>query len=50
LRLQRNGIVLLSRGRAEQDGKLGQIIRVRNLDFSNVLKAQVTGRSEVMLY
>jgi len=49
LRLERNGIVLTSRGRAEQDGKLGQIIRVRSLDFSTVLRAHVTGRSEVML-
>jgi flagella basal body P-ring formation protein FlgA len=49
LRLERNGIVLTSMARAEQDGRLGQVIRVRNLDFSTVLKAQVTGRAEVML-
>jgi flagella basal body P-ring formation protein FlgA len=49
LRLERNGIVLTSLGRAEQDGKLGQIIRVRNPDFSKVLKAQVTGKAQVAL-
>jgi flagella basal body P-ring formation protein FlgA len=49
LRLQRNGVMLTSQARAEQDGRFGQIIRVRNLDFSNLLKAQVTGRSQVML-
>ncbi len=47
LRLQRNGILLTSLVRAEQDGKLGQVITVRNLDFSAVLKAQVTGRAAV---
>jgi flagellar basal body P-ring formation protein FlgA len=49
LRLQRSGIMLTSSARAEQDGRLGQVIRVRNLDFSTVLKAQVTGRSQVLL-
>jgi flagellar basal body P-ring formation protein FlgA len=49
LRLQRSGMLLTSQARAEQDGILGQIIRVRNLDFPTVLKAQVTGRSQVML-
>jgi flagella basal body P-ring formation protein FlgA len=49
IRLERNGIVLTTVARAEQDGRLGQIIRVRNLDFSTVLKAQVTGRSQVTL-
>jgi flagella basal body P-ring formation protein FlgA len=49
LRLQRNGIVLTSLVRAEQNGRLGQIIRVRNLDFSTVLSAQVTGKAEVEL-
>jgi flagella basal body P-ring formation protein FlgA len=48
IRLERNGITLTSRARAEQDGRLGQVIHVRNLDFSNVLKAQVTGRSQVV--
>jgi flagella basal body P-ring formation protein FlgA len=49
LRLERKGIVLTSQARAEQDGKLGQVIRIRSLDFSTVVKAQVTGRSQVML-
>lgn len=49
LRLERDGIVLRSRARAEQDGSLGQFIRVRNIDFDAALKAQVTGRAEVRL-
>jgi flagellar basal body P-ring formation protein FlgA len=49
LRLERDGIVLTSLAKAEQDGKLGQMIRVRNIDFSTLLKAQVTGRAEVRL-
>ncbi len=49
LRLERNGIVLSTLVRAEQNGKIGQVIRVRNLDFSKPLKAQVTGRAEVEL-
>jgi flagella basal body P-ring formation protein FlgA len=49
LQLQRNGIILNSAVRAEQDGKLGQVIRVRNTNFSSVLRAQVTGRAQVML-
>ncbi len=47
LRLERNGLVFTSLARAEQDGRLGQIIRVRNLEFSSVLEARVTGRSQV---
>lgn len=47
--LERDGIVLTSLGKAEQDGKLGQMIRVRNIDFSKLLKAQVTGRAEAKL-
>jgi flagella basal body P-ring formation protein FlgA len=47
LRLDRKGIALTSQARAEEDGSLGQVIRVRNLDFSAVLKARVTGRSQV---
>jgi flagellar basal body P-ring formation protein FlgA len=49
LQLQRNGVILNSTVQAEQDGRLGQIIRVRNRDFSAVLKAQVTGRAQVVL-
>ena len=47
LRLERNGLVLTSLARAEQDGRLGQIIRVRNIEFSSVLKAKVTGCDQV---
>jgi flagella basal body P-ring formation protein FlgA len=49
LRLERDGIVLTSLAKAEQDGRLGQIIRVRNVDFLKVLRAQVTGRAEVKM-
>ena len=49
LRLQREGIVLTSLAKAEQDGRLGQMIRVRNIDFSTILRAQVTGKAEVKL-
>jgi flagella basal body P-ring formation protein FlgA len=47
LRLERKGIHIAALARAEQDGKLGQVIRIRNLDFSRPLKAQVVGRGEV---
>jgi flagellar basal body P-ring formation protein FlgA len=46
LRLERSGLVITAQGRAEQDGRLGQIIRVRNLEFSTLLSAQVTGQAE----
>jgi flagellar basal body P-ring formation protein FlgA len=49
LRLVRNGIVLTSSVKAEQDGRLGQFIKVRNVDFSSVLKARVTGPAEVSI-
>jgi flagella basal body P-ring formation protein FlgA len=49
LRLERKGIVITSMVKAEQAGRLGQVIRVRNLDFSAVLKAQVTGPAEVRM-
>lgn len=49
LRFVRNGIVLTSSVRAEQNGRLGQFIRVRNVEFSSVLKARVTGRAEVSI-
>ncbi len=47
LRLERDGIRLAVLARAEQDGKLGQSIRIRNLDFSKALKARVVGPGEV---
>jgi flagella basal body P-ring formation protein FlgA len=46
LRLERSGLVLTALGRAEQDGRLGQTIRVRNMEFSNLLNAQITGPGE----
>jgi flagellar basal body P-ring formation protein FlgA len=49
LRLQRDGIILTSLAKAEQDGRLGQFIRIRSGDFSTFLKAQVTGRAEVRM-
>ena len=49
LRLVRNGIVLTSSVKAEQNGRLGQFIKVRNVEFSSVLKAKVTGRAEVSI-
>ncbi|MBN1571489.1 MAG: flagellar basal body P-ring formation protein FlgA [Acidobacteria bacterium] len=49
LRLEREGIVLTSFVKAEQDGKLGQTIRVRNIDFSTRLNAEVTGKAEVQV-
>ncbi len=49
LRLERDGIRLKSLAKAEQDGRLGQFIRIRSADFPAFLKAQVTGRAEVMM-
>jgi flagella basal body P-ring formation protein FlgA len=49
LRLERNGLVLTALAKAEQDGRLGQVITIRNLEFSTPLKAQVTGRGEVRM-
>jgi flagella basal body P-ring formation protein FlgA len=49
LRLERNGIQVATLARAEQNGKLGQTIRIRNLDFARSLKAQVIGRGEVKI-
>jgi flagella basal body P-ring formation protein FlgA len=49
LRLERDGIMLTSLAKAEQDGKIGQFIRIRSADFSTFLKAQVTGRAEVRM-
>ncbi len=49
LRLERNGIVLVASAKAEQDGKLGQTIVVRNLEFSTALKAKVVGPGSVKI-
>lgn len=50
LRLERNGIELTTLVRAEQNGRLGQIIRVRNLEYSSTIEAMVTGRSKVAIH
>ena len=42
-------VSLAALARAEQNGKLGQVIRVRNLDFSRPVKAEVTGPGEVTI-
>jgi flagella basal body P-ring formation protein FlgA len=49
VRLERGPIVLSAMAKAEQDGKLGESIRIRNLDFSRSLKATVIGRGEVRI-
>jgi len=47
LRFEQSGVSLATLVRAEQSGKLGQVIRVRNLDFMRSVKAQVVGPGEV---
>ncbi len=49
VRLERGPIVLSATARAEQGGKLGEMIRVRNLEFSKPLKATVIGHGEVRI-
>jgi flagella basal body P-ring formation protein FlgA len=49
LRLEREGVALAAMVRAEQHGTLGQVIRVRNLDFGRPLKARVVARGEVRI-
>jgi flagella basal body P-ring formation protein FlgA len=49
LRIERDRIVAAALVRAEQDGRLGQTVTVRNLDFSRRLKARVVGPGEVMI-
>ncbi len=49
IRLERGLIALSTLARAEQDGRLGDVIRIRNLDFSRQLKATVVGRGEVRI-
>jgi len=49
LRFEKNGLLLTAPAKAEQDGKLGQMIMVRNLEFSTTLKAQVTGPNVVQV-
>ncbi|MBP1623989.1 MAG: Chaperone for flagella basal body P-ring formation, partial [Acidobacteria bacterium] len=49
IRLERDGITLTSLAKAQQDGVLGQFIRVRSVDFPAFMKAKVTGRLEVKM-
>jgi flagella basal body P-ring formation protein FlgA len=49
LRLDREGVALAAMVRAEQHGKLGQVIRVRNLEFGRPSKARVVARGEVRM-
>ena len=49
VRLERGTIVLSATARAEQDGKLGEMIRIRDLEFSKPLKATIIGRGEVRI-
>jgi flagella basal body P-ring formation protein FlgA len=41
--------VVTTPAKAEQDGKLGQVITVRNLESSAALKAQVIGPGSVRI-
>jgi flagellar basal body P-ring formation protein FlgA len=49
LRLEQQNIRLVILARAEQDGRVGQSIRVRNLEFARVMKALVVGPGEVLI-
>ena len=49
LRLERGGISLTSSARASENGRLGEVIQVKSVDFSSVIKARVTGQSEVTI-
>ncbi len=49
LRVERVGIVLSALARAEQNGRLGQVVRVRNLEFERPLKARVVAPGEVRI-
>jgi len=50
LRLERNGIVLTSTARASENGRLGEFIQVKSVDFSSAIRARVTGPSEVSIH
>jgi len=49
LTLERGLVRLAARGRAEQNGRIHEVIRVRNLDFSSTVLARITGRGEVRI-
>jgi flagellar basal body P-ring formation protein FlgA len=50
LSVRRGGVRLAALARAEQNGKLGQIIRVRSIDFMHPFKAAVTGPGTVEIF
>ena len=47
VRLERDGITLTSTARASENGQFGDVIQVKSVDFSSVIKARVTGQSQV---
>ena len=49
LRLERGGITLTSAARAAENGRLGEVIQVKSVDFSSTVRARVTGQSEVSI-
>jgi len=49
LRLQRGGIVLESSARALEDGRMGEVVKVRGMDSSSVLRARVSGPAAVAM-
>ena len=49
LRLERAGIALTSVARAEESGRFGDVIRVKNVEFSSEVRARVTGQAEVLV-
>ena len=49
LRLRSGAVSLAALAKAEQSGGLGQVIRVRNLEFSRPVRAEVTGPGEVTI-
>ncbi len=49
LKLKYGSVSLAALARAEQSGRLGQVIRIRNMDFSRPVRAEVTGPGEVTI-
>lgn len=49
LRLENSNIRVVMLARAEQNGRMGQSIRIRNLDFARTLRALVVGPGEVLV-
>ena len=47
VRLERDGITLTSTARASENGRFGDVIQVKSVDFSSIIKARVTGQSQV---